>query len=173
MEDGLMRFLTAGALAAVMFWVPVDGVAQQRNPLVGLSVIDHFVTVDWDDQIRSSEQKYTQEAERAFELGLLRAGITLDEDAATLLGCGANLFAPSTLDGNQVIHSYEVAYREIVVPVGAARTVLPSAIDAYRQFARTWGTGSVGIVGITKLSGTALGEFCAEAFELEWRRANN
>ncbi len=29
MEDGPMRFISAVALAAVMLWVPVDGVAQK------------------------------------------------------------------------------------------------------------------------------------------------
>ena len=66
-----MRFVSAVALAAVMLWVPVDGVSQElRNPLKGLSTMNHLVSVDWHDEIRSSEQLFIQDAERAFELAL-------------------------------------------------------------------------------------------------------
>ena len=45
-----MRFVSAVALAAVMLWVPVDGVAQ-RNPLVGLTAVDTRTLISWDDRI--------------------------------------------------------------------------------------------------------------------------
>jgi hypothetical protein len=34
-----MRFVGAVALALVMLWVPIDGVAQYRNPLKGLTTM--------------------------------------------------------------------------------------------------------------------------------------
>ena len=63
-----MRFLTAVALAAVMLWVPVDGVAQTptRNPLKGLTTMAHLAGVIWNDGIEGkSEAQYTQELENA------------------------------------------------------------------------------------------------------------
>jgi len=160
-----MRFLTAVALAAVMLWVPVDGVAQMRNPLTGLSRAGHVVYVQWHDQItRVSEQSFTQEVERAFELGLLRTGITVDEgfgEYGNYLECDGQVFSHSEDNGNRAAYSYEVSYREIVTVGGGS------------QFATTWFTSTLGIVGIDNLSGTDLGEWCAERFELEWRRANN
>jgi hypothetical protein len=171
------------ALAAILLWVPVDGVTQElRNPLRSMTVMDHAVTVTWDNQISSSEQRFTQEAERAIELGLLRTGITLDEDAGSYLSCSINLLAVN--NGNTVIYSHDVSFREPVMPWNSAAYLLmnPNAVDqaempdileANYQFADVWGTSSVGTVGINNLSGTSFGEWCAETFELEWRRANN
>ena len=49
-----MRFVTAVALAVVMLWVPVDGVAQ-RNPLTGLSTMGQQVACPqvWNHFYRS------------------------------------------------------------------------------------------------------------------------
>ena len=64
-----MRFLTAVALALVMLWVPVDGVAQEiPNPLKGITELDLSVEVAWDDSItRMSEAELTREVERALD----------------------------------------------------------------------------------------------------------
>jgi hypothetical protein len=68
-----MKFLTAVALALVMLWVPVDGVAQ-IDPMAGLTTVDAVVSVTWSDRIASkSESNYTRQLEDAFRLGLMRA----------------------------------------------------------------------------------------------------
>ena len=173
-----MRFLTLVALL-VMLWVPVDGVAQgrnPRNPLTSVSTIDDIVVVDWDDDIEGkSEAQYTQELENAFELGLLRTGIPLTPGFGPKLMCSVNLLENSNTP--QVVYSVSLYYREIMVDWGAARRSQDSGdlIDIVEdaQMATTWARGSVGIMGLSVLSGRSTGEWCAEAFELEWRRANN
>jgi hypothetical protein len=168
-----MRFLTAVAL--VMLWVPVDGVAQQpRNPLTGLTTTGHLVYVDWDDDIEGkSEAQFTRELETAFELGLLRTGIKLIDpvEAVDYVYCSVNLLA--SLDGLTISYSSQTEYREFVVPIGAAILFDVGALEGNVQIASTWDASLVGSVGVNNLSGTALGEWCAEAFELDWRRANN
>jgi len=161
-----MKFLTAVALVAVMLWVPVDGVAQaQRNPLTGLTTMGQQVSIQWHDRItRVSEKSFTREAERAFELGLLRIGITLEgdfSDDGNYLACYGQVFSHPEDNGLRVAYSSEVRYREIVTVGGGS------------QFATTWNTSALGIARVDKLSGTDLGEQCAEMFELAWRRANN
>ena len=69
-----MRFLTAVALALVMLWLPVDGVAQDRDPLKGLTGVNVQGVVEWDDLItNTSRENYTQRFQNAFELGWRRA----------------------------------------------------------------------------------------------------
>ena len=101
-----MRFLTAVALAAVMLWVPVDGVAQrQPAQLKGTTTVDieDQVFVGWDELMPSwvSEAQYKVEAQAAFELGILRAGLKIGKppegDPPRSLGC--------TLDVRPVILS--------------------------------------------------------------------
>jgi len=79
--------------------------------------------------------------------------------------------------GGLVIYSAEVAYLEPVVPLLWAMEVgadLPSIIEESDvQLVATWSQSLLGSVGLLNLSGTFLGEFCAEQFELAWRRANN
>jgi len=72
-----MRFLTAVAL--VMLWVPVDGVAQERgDPLRGITTVLPVVDLLMDEAVSPEvKEKYDQEIEDAFELGLLRAGLEL------------------------------------------------------------------------------------------------
>ena len=163
-----MRFLTAVALAVAMLWVPVDGVAQ-RNPLTGLTTVDVTVTVDWDDSIEGvSETVFTQEVERALELGILRAGLREDSNALNFLRCNINLFS----DGGLIIYSREIRLEEMVVPWLTVRDGQVASIDNM-AFSATWDVGYIGRVGLDNLDGESQGEGCAEAFELEWRRANN
>jgi hypothetical protein len=149
----------------------VDGVAQ-RNPLKGLTTMSHLASVTWDDLIEGkSEAQYTQELETAFELGLLRTGIKLDTDPQLgYLYCMVNLIA----DGDNITfaQSITVEYREEVVPAGVGLSGT-ATFDEHWQMATTWRTSFVYIVERNRLSGTDDGETCAEAFELEWRRANN
>jgi hypothetical protein len=149
-----------------MLWVPVDGIAQaDRNPLTGLTTIGQQVSIQWDDRIKKvREESFTREAERAFELGLLRIGITLEGDFGpdgNYLSCHGQVFSHPEDNGNRASYSYEVTYREIV------------RIGGGSQFATTWDASVLGNVGVNNLPGTNLGEWCAEAFELAWRRANN
>jgi len=156
-----MKFLTAVGLAAVMLWVPVDGVAQERNPLTGVTSVDPRVIVTWDDRITlQTESQYVRELEDALELGVLRAGLSVDSSAPNFLTCRSVLISR---EGNTVAYSWRIAFEEIVTVQGSAGT----------QFADTWSTMGVGTVGVNNLDGASMGERCAEAFELEWRRANN
>ena len=173
-----MRFLAAVALAAVMLWVPVDGVAQEfRNPLKGLSTTNHGVVLSWQDMIKTSEAVFRQEVEDAFELGLLRTGITLDQDVGGGLRCRVDLFVPPYDEGPYVVVSYRVGYIESVVSLDAVvrfeETLNDDTILEGMLFGETWGLSYLGGVGQDNLSGTHAGEWCAENFELAWRRANN
>ena len=161
-----MRFLTAVALALVMLWVPVDGVAQ-RDPLKGLTTMSHLVSIDWDDDIEGkSEAQFTQELETAFALGLLRAGVKLSDDPITpYLHCSTGI----AVAGDLVAIAGNVSYSESVVPW--AGPGVASSNDGF--VASTWRRSVVATVGHMVLEGTTFGEWCAETFELAWRRANN
>ena len=173
-----MRFIGAVALALVMLWVPVDGVAQ-RNPLTGLTAMGHLVNVNWHDDISMSEAQFTQELETAFELGLLRTGVTMGEGGGggTALFCEASLVAPTSgseiLDRNLVGAAMSVSLMEGVVLARAAISGNPLNFDEDVQIAETWRAVRAMLVGTNNLSGRDLGEWCAETFELAWRRANN
>jgi hypothetical protein len=111
-----MRFVSAVALALVMLWVPVDGVAQVDelpNPLRGLTTVDATVFVDWDDRISGkTEEQYTREVERAFELGILRAGLNEDSDAPNYLTCSTN-FITANEAGTLVAFTRRIVLREM------------------------------------------------------------
>ena len=154
-----MKFLTAVALALVMLWVPVDGVAQDRNPLKGVTSVDPRVIVTWDDRITfKTESQFLRGSEDALELGLLRAGLRVDSSAPNFVTCWVVLLSR---DGNTVSYAWRVAFEELVT------------IQGQRHFADTWSTMGVVTVGVGNLEGDGLGEDCAEAFELRWRRDNN
>jgi hypothetical protein len=152
-----MRFLTAVAL--VMLWVPVDGVAQ-IDPMAGLTTVDAVVSVTWSDRITTkSESNFTRQLEDAFRLGLMRAGVSLDEDAPNFLVCVVVLQANP--DGTTIAAAYRTVLRELVTYKGQ------------RQFADTWSQLGTYIVGGNNLDGEEDGRACAEKFELAWRSANN
>ena len=92
--------------------------------------------------------RFGQEAELAFELGLLRLGITLDEDQRNYLNCYGTLFAPSYEEGRLIVHSWELEYRKTVV------------IQGGQQFATTWDDSAVGVVARDDLSRADMGEWC-------------
>jgi len=164
-----MRFVSAVALAAVMLWVPVDGVAQDRNPLAGVTSVDPTVYLTWDDRITlKTESQFDRQAEDALELELLRAGLTVDPDAPNFVACTIVLV---TREGNSVAYAWHVAYTERVWP-----WLLPPARQGdpeNRQWADTWSQMGTGTVGVSNLEGAEFGRRCAEQFELAWRRANN
>ena len=154
-----MRFVTAVALAAVMLWVPVDGVAQ-IDPMAGLTTVDAVVSVTWDDRIDvSSESNFTRQLEDAFRLGLMRAGVSLDEDAPNYLTC--TVILKTTGDEATLAAAYSIDLKECVTYKGQ------------RQFGTTWSRMGVYSVGSGKLDAEDDGRICAEAFELAWRSANN
>ena len=149
----------------------------QRNPLTGLTAMGHLVSLEWDDDIRMSEAQYTQELETAFELGLLRAGVTVGEGggAGTALLCHVQMSVPTAeiLGGNIVSTSINVSLMAGVVLASVA--ISGNTLDFLKdvQIAETWRISSVGTVGAGRLSGAYPGQWCAETFELAWRRANN
>ena len=163
-----MRFLTLVALP-VMLWVPVDGVAQQRDPLKGLTTTNDLISVTWDSGITgTTEEQYRQELETGFELGLLRAGVRLTDEALSFLACSSSVRTAGT-SGAMVAASLLVSYREGVVPWAGAGV---ASFDDW-QIATTWSANAVVTMGINNLEGTSDGEWCAEQFELAWLRANN
>ena len=154
-----MRFLTAVALALVMLWVPVEGVAQFRDPLKGVTSVDPSMLITWDDRITlKTESQFRRESEDALELGLLRAGLKVDSSASNFLDCGVVLLSR---DGNTIAYAWRLDFRELVT------------LGSMQQWADTWSTGGVQTMGVSNLDGATLGETCAEAFELRWRRDNN
>jgi len=162
-----MKSLSAVALAAVMLWVPVDGVAQ-RDPLKGVTTVNHLVSIGWDSDITGkTEEQYRQELETAFELGLLRAGVRVTDEPGPSLWCSSNV--NGSRNGVTVAAGVRVEYREGVVPWAGPGV---ASFDDFRM-ATTWDTSLVLLVGINNLEGTSDGEWCAEQFELAWLRANN
>ena len=154
-----MKFLTAVALAAVMLWVPVDGVAQ-IDPMAGLTTVNTHVRVTWSDRIATkSESKFTRQLENAFRLGLMKAGGSLDEDSPIFLSCVVVLQANQ--DRSTIAAAYNTVLSELVTYKGQS------------QFADTWSKLGTYIVGGNKLDGEDDGRVCAETFELAWRSANN
>jgi hypothetical protein len=87
-----MRFLTAVALALVMLWVPVDGVAQQsalqdHPQLRGISRVFSRVSLSMTESIPEERvAEFEEEIQDAFDLGLLRAGIELNQQDPERLG---------------------------------------------------------------------------------------
>jgi len=169
-----MRFLTAVALALVMLGVPVDGVAQ-RNPLTTVSQINNVVVVIWDDDIEgNSEAQFTQEIENAFELGLLRTGIRLTPGYGPKLQCLVHTM--QIPNDPRIAYSIGVSYHEVMVDWGSARRSRESGdpIDAGdSQIVATWSESTVGYMGKDVFSGTPLGEWCIEGFEIARFRASN
>ena len=150
-------------LVVALLCVPVDGVTQERNPLTGVSAMGHLPNITWSDLITGvSEESFTQAVESAFELGLLRTGMTVQEGVQrNYLECNIQFLAHPRDRGNIVSYVRKVQYWERGEYAGRL------------GFGITWHQQSLGISGIDNLSGTRMGEWCAETFELDWRRANN
>ena len=166
-----MKFLTVVALAVVMLWVPVDGVAQDRDPLKGLTGVNVQGVVEWDDLITNINRgNYTQRFQNAFELGIRGVGLRVgDSDGYPILRCSNRVLL---VDGGRVVvYGLILELQEIVVPwqgTGIAEW-------DKTQYARTWLMKNLLSGGLGELGSTAtdLGADCAEIFELGWRRANN
>ena len=163
---------------ALIAAAPVDGVAQSRPArLKGTTTVDieDQVFVGWHELMPSwvSEAQYKVEAQAAFELGILRAGLKIGKppegDPPRSLGC--------TLDVrpvNQTTLSVlsRVSLYEMVVPWEEAEL----ATRGFREvgfLAQSWWEQATSVLPITDLNGTEDGQWCAETFELAWRRANN
>ena len=172
-----MRFLTAVALALVMLWVPVDGVAQ-FHPLTGLLGVGLEVRIQWDNQITQAqvnEAQFTREVEDAFELGIRRLGLEIGIIYDAYLYCRAQLMAFD--NGNVIVFRYEADLRQRVLEHAKALAV-GSDLDKMMGesfYATTWSKKWVGAVGKDNLRGwgTRIGQNCAEDFAASWRSWNN
>ena len=173
-----MRFLTAVALAVVMLWVPVGGVAQgYTERLKGITEISQQVVpavlMTWwgKRDLPAGINGYLRTVEETFELGLMRTGLKLIEPlrADHSLYCQIEINGPTTTDW--VIRSLWLELWEWV-------EVTDINGNPERLNVRTWkGSGSVKsgsrATVLNLMNGKADGELCVETFELEWRRANN
>ena len=154
----MKRFLVA--IIVVMF-VPTDGAAQIINPMVGLTSVDAGVEVTWDDGItRVSENNYTRQFRDAFRLAIMRAGLSVDQDAPNLFTYSL-VVLPATDEATLIAMGWKIALTELATYRGQ------------RQFVDTWSTFGVWTMGQNNLDARQDAIDCAEAFELEWRRANN
>jgi hypothetical protein len=157
---------------------PVDGVAQKQPArLKGLTTVnlENAVIVGWNELMPSwkPEAQYRAEAEVAFELGILRAGLKTGkglEDAPP--GSPHCILDVRPVNPTTLFVVLRVGWGEIVVPWEAAEL----AARGFREvgfIAETWYEQSSDVLPITDLNGTEDGQWCAEQFELAWRRANN
>ena len=148
-------------LVVALLCVPVDGVTQERtDPLKGVTSVYPRVGVGWDDRITlKTESQYRRQAEDAFDLGLLRAGLRLDPESFKVLTCKVALLSSE----GRVAYAWLLEFQEPVTRVGVQEI----------SYGTTWSLHGVASSGVSNLDGARLGETCAEQFELAWRRANN
>ena len=176
-----MRFLTAVALALVMLWVPVDGVAQEDylDRLKGIESVKLLVSNTWDDRITGiSQDQFRTEIWNNFELGILRGGLKVVDEPIFRLNCKVWLMVGGH-DGELVVFRREVALEKLVLLLDLAlekrgtMTAMDMVDDSFS--ADVWKSGETGQVGMNYLNVAAsqIGASCAEDFELAWRRANN
>jgi hypothetical protein len=164
-----MRFVTPVALAVILLWVPVDGVAQTEclaeECLVGITEVSVSVSLDElsSAPLLESDAEFLVAAERALELGLLKAGLavgSLEEDAALIVECQ---FYVSGNDAGEGIWSWRTGLT-VYALTPELDTVSPAII---------WDVIGLGRGRIDDVYGKDVGTMCAEDFELEWRRVNN
>jgi len=168
-----MRFIGAVALAVAMLWVPVDGVAQTEcfaeECLVGITEVSVSLSLDNFSSVPllESDAEFLAAAERALELGLFRAGLSVgrfEDDVIDfvrpVVGCQ---FYVSGNDAGEGIWSWRTA-----LMVYALTPKLDIASPAI-----IWDVIGLGSGRIDDIHGRVVGTQCAEDFELEWRRANN
>lgn len=150
----MMRQLLA-LLALAAMASPVSGqmYGDDAAAFAGVKAFNARVAFDWDDGItQKTEAQFTRELESAFQLGVLRAGAQVRDDAPNYLWCELYLLYNDGL----VALSIDVKYWERI----AGRWV------------QTWNSGAVGIVGGLNLDGRRYGTTCAERFEFAYRTAN-
>lgn len=104
----------------------------------------------------------------AFELGLRRAGLNIDDppyrDTPKSFVCAITLIT----NGVGVAGSVEVHLAEI------GTRFLGRYENVGVQYVKTWAKSMMFMLSSSSfLDGKEHGEWCAETFELEWRRANN
>ncbi|MCH7532960.1 MAG: hypothetical protein IIB36_14550 [Gemmatimonadetes bacterium] len=161
----LTRTLIGIAVAACLFGQSADGqvFAADETALAGISAVDPKLLVTWDAQITANggrESQYTMNVMDAFELGLLRAGVTVSGDGR-FLRCSVQLqYREISTSSSIVAYSVSTNLHELI---GAPEQM---------QWAITWDVNALGTVGIDELDGASVGRWCAETFELDWRRAN-
>ena len=149
--------MRVAALVLTIAVLPVVASCGQLNAsaLEGVTVVDAQIYVTWDDLITSTiSADFELAAKKAFFLGLVRAGVKIEDTAPNYLACFINL-----LDvGSAVAIAYRVEYQEMVgEPI---------------HWAITWRRAWVGAVGESRLDGESAGQTCVEAFEADWLRAN-
>ena len=179
-----MRFLTAVALALVMLWVPVDGVAQQSalqdDPLRGTSRVFSRVLLSMTESIPEERvAEFEEEIQDAFDLGLLRAGIELNQQdperlGPVLLNCEALVLLAAGIPGTSVPYMLVTSgvYLEEIMPAEARLDPVPPGTNFW--LVQTWkGLRDLRYQPLPDFSGTEIGEFCADQFLTAWRRANN
>jgi len=154
--------LMLGMLAAS----PICATGQWYGGAEALTGIEHIglagVFVTWDDRIsQKTEEQFEREVRDAFELGVRRFGIVIDE-AREPIGRSVWCTVVMIYDNGLVSYSQEVDYREFLM------RAQPRSL----REAKLWGTTSVVTVGAARLDGAHAGEDCAESFELAWRRSN-
>ena len=150
------------AAAACLFGGRADGqvIGGDETALSGISVVTATFTVTWDDDITGAggpaETQYERQILDSFELGLLRAGVKTSDANLPYLRCSVHLIYWN----NVVSFGIGVSLHEAIGPPGAL------------QGAITWEARGLGHVGSRDLDGAEHGQWCAETFELAWRRAN-
>ena len=102
----------------------------------------------------------------AFELGLRRAGLNIEEapGGQAILTCETTLVSG---DGYTIAGMVKVYISELALSF--ARTEGTSGT----QYVTSWSRHFVFTAPNSDLDGKKWGERCAETFELDWRRANN
>ena len=120
---------------------------------IGVSTVNAEITVDWDERIsRTTESQFYSEMDRAFTLGLRRAGVKVDVTPPNFLSCDINVL----YDDGLVAYALGVEYMELV----GGRLVI------------TWRRSWIGTVGERNLDGADYAQNCVEEFESDWLQAN-
>lgn len=139
--------------------VEAQGVSFTPSALSGIGAVAPRVALTWDERITSTgAAEFQAGLEESFDLGVLRAGVAVDQAKEENLWCIVHVVMHSS---GLIVYSLRVELSRILYEGGGQ----PRA-------AITWKQDMLGMVGEMNLDPADFGRICAEAFERDWRMAN-
>ena len=162
-SPALIASLAGVAFAACAYGQDPDH-EDQNLALVGLTEVAARVTVQWDMEVTmrggTTLSDFEQNLRRAFELGLSRTGVSMDETAAAHVDCVVSLRYVEKADPTVVLSR-------------TVRLFKPDTPEEpFGRWTVGWSRGETRETGRDALSGSEVGRDCAEAVGRDWRQAN-
>jgi hypothetical protein len=158
----MRRFSSTCLVAASLIsTAPAPVLGQIQTPVLqGVDSVAALVLVTWGAQNSPiTGTQYENQLRDAFELGLLRAGLRLE---ATGVPDGVILCTVVAVGSPTIGYAVSVEFKEPVFDEDTFE----------RRIATTWSYMQAMAGGQQSIDGGEEGTWCAEQFEIEWRKAN-